>query len=73
MEQFKTLRYKFTSKDDPETIAQNLVNNYNNAIKDNIHFDSIELKIEDKRREYLVMGKIYKLDTTVYNKIDVIY
>ena len=73
MEQFKILRYKFTESDDPNEIATNLVNNYNNALKDDIHFDSIELKIYDKAREYLVMGKIFNLDQVVYNKIDVIY
>ena len=69
----KTLRYKFDKNDDPDQIAQHLVNNYKNALKDGIHFNYIELRIEDKEREYQVMGKIYELDSEIYRMVEVIY
>lgn len=67
----RILRYKFDQNDDPDTIAENLVNNYKNALKDGIHFDYIELRIADKDREHLVMGKIYSLDPQIFRMVEV--
>ena len=71
MEQMKILRYKFKKDSDPKALAKNLVDNYRNALKDGIEFESIELKIEDTDRDYQILGEIYKLDPVAYHLLDV--
>ena len=71
MEQMKILRYKFKKDSDPKALAKNLVDNYHNALKDGIEFESIELNVEDTDREYQILGEIFRLDSVAYHLLDV--